>query len=102
MRNFSFCGEHEQAMMKFSFFFWTWIWSLGIQVQLGLPVFDKVVRSDCKHKQMRESLNLFNLNLFLNGIYLVKVNLFIPGAGWWLDKRSLQIVACSDFSRFVE
>ena len=102
MPDFAFYGEHEQAMMKFSFFFWTWIWSLGIQVQLGLRVFDKVVRSDCKHKQMRESLNLFNLNLFLNGIYLVKVNLFIPGAGWWLDKRSLQIVACSDFSRFVE
>ena len=102
MPNFAFCGEHEQAMMKFSFFFWTWIWSLGIQVQLDLRVFDKVVRSDCKHKQMRESLKLFNLNLFLNGIYLVKVNLFIPGAGSWLDKRSLQIVACSDFSRLVE
>ena len=102
MPNFAFCGEHEQAMMKFSFFFRTWIWSLGIQVQLGLRVFDKVVRSDCKHKQMRESLNLFHLNLFLNGIYLVKVNLFIPGAGSWLDKRSLQIVACSDFSRLVE
>ena len=102
MPNFAFGGEHEQAMMKFSFFFWTWIWSLGIQVQLGLRVFDKVVRSDCRHKQMRESLNLSNLNLFLNEIYLVKVNLFIPGAGSWLDKRSLQIVACSDFSRLVE
>ena len=53
MPNFAFYGEREQAMMKFSFFFWTWLWSLGIQVQLGLPVFDKVVRSDCKHKQMR-------------------------------------------------